>query len=169
MRRWARTGPCGASTCGTIRSPPRRLALRRQRVKAHGRSTYLGTALRSPGRLGVCARVGGVPAFRDRNLEHSTILYESVDLSPLVRVAWNKLDPNLLATFSMDSTRITVLDVRVRWPTDAAGGAPQMAAAPRSVVSGSRPPPHRANEPRMRIPGGRFGPRRRCQRSRCTN
>ena len=47
------------------------------------------------------------------NLEHSTILYESPDNSPLVRVAWNKLDPNLLATFAMDSSRLTVLDVRV--------------------------------------------------------
>ena len=48
------------------------------------------------------------------NLEHSTILYESPDSSPLVRVAWNKLEPNLVATFAMDSTRLTVLDVRVR-------------------------------------------------------
>ena len=41
-----------------------------------------------------------------RNLEHSTILYEDSKQLPLLRLSWNKQDPNYLATFSMDSTEV---------------------------------------------------------------
>lgn len=46
---------------------------------------------------------GSVRHFDLRDLEHSTIIYESEDQSPLLRVAWNKVDPNYLATIMMDS------------------------------------------------------------------
>lgn len=72
-----------------------------------------------------------------RALEHSTIIYEtppsaSVSKSPppsnssptlsnstptdspaLLRLAWNKQDPNYLATFQMDSNSVLILDIRV--------------------------------------------------------
>jgi WD repeat-containing protein 68 len=51
--------------------------------------------------------------FDLRNLEHSTIVYETPDSTPLLRLAWNKQDPNYLATFQMDSSKVVVLDVRV--------------------------------------------------------
>ena len=41
-----------------------------------------------------------------RNLEHSTILYEDPKQLPLLRLSWNKQDPNYLATFSMDNTEV---------------------------------------------------------------
>ena len=55
---------------------------------------------------------GSVRMFDLRSLEHSTIIYESATISrgidqpriPLVRLAWNKQDPNYLATMPLDST-----------------------------------------------------------------
>jgi hypothetical protein len=48
-----------------------------------------------------------------RSLEHSTIVYESPDLTPLLRLAWNKQDDYYLATFCMDSGKTIILDIRV--------------------------------------------------------
>lgn len=56
---------------------------------------------------------GSVRHFDLRDLEHSTIIYESEDQSPLLRVAWNKVDPNYLATIMMDSNYVIILDIRV--------------------------------------------------------
>jgi len=51
--------------------------------------------------------------FDLRRLDHSTIIYESPKLSPLLRLEWNKQDPNYLATFTVDSQRTVILDIRV--------------------------------------------------------
>lgn len=56
---------------------------------------------------------GSVRHFDLRDLEHSTIIYESEDASPLLRVAWNKQDPNYLATIMMDNKNVIILDIRV--------------------------------------------------------
>jgi WD repeat-containing protein 68 len=61
---------------------------------------------------------GSVRMFDLRSLEHSTIIYESNDGKggsppPLIRLAWNNQDPNYLATFSMDSSRVVIIDIRV--------------------------------------------------------
>jgi len=61
---------------------------------------------------------GSVRMFDLRSLEHSTIIYESADGQggspvPLLRLAWNKQDPNYLATITMDSNKVVVLDIRV--------------------------------------------------------
>lgn len=45
---------------------------------------------------------GSVRMFDLRSLEHSTIIYESPNLDPLLRLEWNKQDPNYLATFMVD-------------------------------------------------------------------
>ncbi|CAG8536572.1 5298_t:CDS:2 [Racocetra fulgida] len=58
--------------------------------------------------------------------EHSTIIYETVNPhppsvnaantvlpSPLLRLCFNKMEPNYLATFHMDSLDVQILDVRV--------------------------------------------------------
>lgn len=39
-------------------------------------------------------------------------MYESQDSVPLLRVAWNKIDPNYLATFMMDSQKLLIIDTR---------------------------------------------------------
>lgn len=56
---------------------------------------------------------GSVRHFDLRDLEHSTIIYESDDQSPLLRVAWNKSDSNYLATIMMDNRNVIILDIRV--------------------------------------------------------
>lgn len=47
-----------------------------------------------------------------RSLEHSTIIYETPDLTSLLRLAWNKQDPNYLATMMTDSSKAIILDIR---------------------------------------------------------
>ena len=56
---------------------------------------------------------GSVRMFDLRSLEHSTIIYESPDLEPLLRLEWNKQDPNYMCTFMLDSRRTIILDIRV--------------------------------------------------------
>lgn len=55
---------------------------------------------------------GSVRMFDLRSLEHSTILYESPSMNPLLRVSWNKTDHNYLATVQSDDSSIVVLDIR---------------------------------------------------------
>ncbi|KAG8908415.1 hypothetical protein FRB99_006620 [Tulasnella sp. 403] len=74
---------------------------------------------------------GSLRAFDLRSLEHSTILYEAPSpksggtvvtsppssssrpaTSPLLRIAFNPLDPHFLATFHNDSPDVQVLDMR---------------------------------------------------------
>jgi WD repeat-containing protein 68 len=83
---------------------------------------------------------GSVRMFDLRALEHSTIIYETqgvvvqsqpngsggnggmggapsgnmmVESPPLLRLAWNKQDPNYIATFQMESSSVVILDIRV--------------------------------------------------------
>ncbi|KAI9034534.1 WD40-repeat-containing domain protein [Hyaloraphidium curvatum] len=77
---------------------------------------------------------GSVRMFDLRSLEHSTIMYETPPLSypssspqatssagapaapdnsPLLRISWNKQDPNYIATFQIDSPQVIILDIRV--------------------------------------------------------
>jgi WD40 repeat protein len=61
---------------------------------------------------------GSIRLFDLRSLEHSTIVYESAETSPgsvapLIRLAWNKQDPNYLATLTMDSSKVVIIDIRV--------------------------------------------------------
>lgn len=49
---------------------------------------------------------GSVRMFDLRHLEHSTIIYEDPQHHPLLRLAWNKQDPNYLATMAMDALEV---------------------------------------------------------------
>jgi WD repeat-containing protein 68 len=55
---------------------------------------------------------GSVRMFDLRSLEHSTIIYETHDLTALLRLVWNKTDPNYLATIMTDSNKAIILDIR---------------------------------------------------------
>ena len=55
---------------------------------------------------------GSVRHFDLRDLEHSTIIYESQNKNPLLRVAWNKINKYYLATVEQNSNEVTILDVR---------------------------------------------------------
>ena len=50
---------------------------------------------------------GSVRMFDLRHLEHSTIIYEDPQHHPLLRLCWNKQDPNYLATMAMDGMEVT--------------------------------------------------------------
>ena len=52
---------------------------------------------------------GSVRMFDLRHLEHSTIIYEDPQHTPLLRLAWNKQDPNYLATVAMDACEVIIL------------------------------------------------------------
>lgn len=56
---------------------------------------------------------GSLRMFDLRNLEHSTIIYETPELTPLLRLSWNKQDPNYLAAIPEDSSNAIILDIRV--------------------------------------------------------
>ena len=56
---------------------------------------------------------GSVRMFDLRSLEHSTIIYETDKLEPLLRLEWNTQDPNYLATFQVDSMQTIILDIRL--------------------------------------------------------
>jgi WD repeat-containing protein 68 len=53
--------------------------------------------------------------FDLRHLEHSTIIYEDTQHLPLLRLAWNKQDPNYLATMAMDAMEVCVCVRNIKW------------------------------------------------------
>lgn len=55
---------------------------------------------------------GSVRVFDLRSLEHSTIMYESPKMTPLLRLRWNTHNANYLATIAMDSPDVILLDIR---------------------------------------------------------
>uniref|UniRef100_A0A1I8FSU3 DDB1- and CUL4-associated factor 7 n=1 Tax=Macrostomum lignano TaxID=282301 RepID=A0A1I8FSU3_9PLAT len=83
---------------------------------AHDKEVYDIAFSRQGGGRDMFASVGAdgsVRMFDLRHLEHSTIIYEDPGHSPLLRLAWNRQDPNYLATFAMDASEVIVLDTRV--------------------------------------------------------
>lgn len=55
---------------------------------------------------------GSVRLFDLRSLEHSTIIYEAPDMTPLLRLRWNSCNPSYLATVALDSPEVVLLDIR---------------------------------------------------------
>jgi WD repeat-containing protein 68 len=51
--------------------------------------------------------------FDLRTLEHSTIVYESPGLSPLLKIVWNKQDPNYVACLFSEAPKAVILDIRM--------------------------------------------------------
>lgn len=52
---------------------------------------------------------GSVRLFDLRNLKTSTIIYDNRNRAPLLRLAWNRQDPNYIATFALDSKEVIPL------------------------------------------------------------
>jgi len=48
-----------------------------------------------------------------RNLEHSTVLYETENNAPLLKLAWNRNDPHYVAVIEMDQCYVALLDTRL--------------------------------------------------------
>ncbi|RHY59312.1 hypothetical protein DYB34_003413 [Aphanomyces astaci] len=93
----------------------------------------------------VFASVGGdgtLRVFDLRNLDSCTLLYETADMRPLVRLAWNALDTNYIATMLADGPAALVLDLRLpsipvmelpASPTDGRGAINAFAWSPSSA------------------------------------
>eukprot|EP00826_Nyctotherus_ovalis_P049298 TRINITY_DN5941_c0_g2_i3.p2 TRINITY_DN5941_c0_g2~~TRINITY_DN5941_c0_g2_i3.p2 ORF type:complete len:138 (+),score=25.93 TRINITY_DN5941_c0_g2_i3:73-486(+) len=55
---------------------------------------------------------GSVRQFDTRNYDNCIIIYESQYQAPFIRLAWNRVNPNYLATFTADSCVVTIIDLR---------------------------------------------------------
>merc|ERR1740121_1369031 len=55
---------------------------------------------------------GSLRLFDQRNLEHSTIMYETSPPTALLRLAWNKHNTNYIAALAADAAGVIILDIR---------------------------------------------------------
>lgn len=81
---------------------------------AHDQEVYdISFKTDDPNRFASVGADGSVRMFDLKNLEHSTIMYEEPQNTALLRLAWNKQDPNYLATLKMDDSQVIILDIRM--------------------------------------------------------
>lgn len=55
---------------------------------------------------------GSVRLFDQRNLDHSTIIYEAPSASPLLKLAWNRVNNYYISTIAMDNPGVILIDIR---------------------------------------------------------
>ncbi|ORY33037.1 WD40-repeat-containing domain protein [Naematelia encephala] len=55
---------------------------------------------------------GSLRAFDLRTLEHSTILYESSEETPLARISFSNREQHMLACFGLEENKVLILDMR---------------------------------------------------------
>ena len=99
--------------------------VRQRKVKtqliAHDKEVYDVAWARSKDVFATVGADGSLRMFDLRSLEHSTIMYDTPGGVPLLRLAWNPLDQNYIATFAMAGTgddkgappRTVLLDIRM--------------------------------------------------------
>ncbi|CCW64414.1 unnamed protein product [Phytomonas sp. EM1] len=88
--------------------------VQKTKLMAHDKDVY-DVAFASAHTFASCGADGSVRFFDLREMDHSTILYETPALHPLLRVAWNQQDANYISTFGIDGLHAVVIDVR--YPT----------------------------------------------------
>ncbi|DBA02408.1 TPA: hypothetical protein N0F65_007227 [Lagenidium giganteum] len=84
----------------------------KQQIIAHDDEVYDIAFSTDPFAFGSVGGDGSLRLFDLRRLESSTIVYESKELKPLVRLAWNKLDNRYIAAMVAGSPKVVVLDLR---------------------------------------------------------
>lgn len=90
---------------------------------AHDEEVYDIAFARGCDRFATAGKDGSVRIFDLRELEHSTIMYESAKRVPLLRVAWNEQDANFLATIESEAKYTTIIDIRMpNMPVSKLGG-----------------------------------------------
>eukprot|EP01028_Stygiella_incarcerata_P012044 TRINITY_DN7231_c0_g1_i1.p1 TRINITY_DN7231_c0_g1~~TRINITY_DN7231_c0_g1_i1.p1 ORF type:complete len:331 (-),score=64.49 TRINITY_DN7231_c0_g1_i1:292-1284(-) len=85
----------------------------RTQLIAHEKEVYDITFSKGPDVFATVGADGSVRTFDLRALDHSTVVFETNPAVPLLRVAWNRQDPNYLATIPLDSKKLYILDTRV--------------------------------------------------------
>lgn len=84
----------------------------KKQVKTNEKEVF-DVAFNTAHTFATCSADGSVRLFDLRQLEHSSILYDSPKLTvPLLRIAWNRQDLNFISTFGMDTTETMIIDVR---------------------------------------------------------
>jgi WD repeat-containing protein 68 len=85
----------------------------RTQLIAHDEEVYDIAFARGTDRFATAGRDGSVRIFDLRELQHSTIMYESPKKVPLLRVGWNEQDPHFLATIESEERFTTIIDIRM--------------------------------------------------------
>ena len=65
-----------------------------------------------PNVFGTVGADGSLRTFDLRSLEHSTIMYESPNLEPIIRLEWNVKDSNYCAMTLLNQPATIILDIR---------------------------------------------------------
>ena len=55
---------------------------------------------------------GSILLFDSRTVISSTIIFETKDDSPMIKVKWNLVNPNYLLTFIVDKNEVYIVDQR---------------------------------------------------------
>ncbi len=92
-------------------APPQTRTTRTQLI-AHDKEVYDIAFAKGKDVFATVGADGSVRMFDLRSLEHSTIMYESEGMKPLLRLSWNKQDANYLAVVGLESPVTTILDIR---------------------------------------------------------
>ncbi|WOO84876.1 Protein TRANSPARENT TESTA GLABRA 1 [Vanrija pseudolonga] len=114
---WNATAPASIVTCSTDTTATLwdiNTSQALTQLIAHDRAVYDLSWLPQSADIFVSVGAdGSLRAFDLRQLEHSTILYETPNSSPLSRIAFsNREHRHMLACFSMDDSRTLILDMR---------------------------------------------------------
>lgn len=104
-------GTCSIDTTCTIWDLQKQQP--RTQLIAHDEEVYDISFAKGWDRFATAGADGSIRMFDLRELEHSTIIYESAKKVPLLRVAWNEQDPNFLATVEMEAKYTTIIDIRM--------------------------------------------------------
>lgn len=80
---------------------------------AHDKEVYDISFANDTHRFASVGADGSVRMFDRRDLSHSTITYESKDLTPLLRVEWNRQDDYFIAALSANANHAIILDTRM--------------------------------------------------------
>mmetsp|Transcript_20103 Transcript_20103/g.46227 ORF Transcript_20103/g.46227 Transcript_20103/m.46227 type:complete len:340 (-) Transcript_20103:72-1091(-) len=90
--------------------------LERERIEtqliAHDKAVYDIAFLQRENLFASVGADGSVRVFDQRNLDHSTIVYEAQPPAQLLRLSWNKINPNHIATIATDTPGVILIDIR---------------------------------------------------------
>ena len=82
------------------------------KIVAHEKEVFDIAFSNSPFVFATVGADGSLRSFDIRNLGQSTIMFESQGLVPLLRLNWNMVNTDLIATICMDSNDIIIIDSR---------------------------------------------------------
>ncbi len=102
-------GTCSIDTTCTIWDIEKQVPL--TQIIAHDKEVF-DIAFQGPDKFASVGADGSLRMFDLRSLEHSTIIFETPHAQPLLRICWNKLDRNYLATICMETSETIVIDTR---------------------------------------------------------